>query len=93
MTVGAPVTRVQPLCGVQHHGGNLICVTRRRHGGWNLHRDAGQQALAVNADREETFVSSATIRDLPEDADMTVYGEISVLTFNNAGGSGALVRN
>lgn len=96
VTVGAPVTaRSNNRYAVSNTTaeGNLICVTGVGTAAGTFTATPDNKLLAVNADREETFVGSTSqfvISPGTPTAPLTVCGEVSVLTFNNAGGGGAL---
>ncbi|MCA0242439.1 MAG: cell surface protein [Proteobacteria bacterium] len=73
--------------------GNLICVTGVGTAAGLTSPVPNNRKTAVNADREETFVGSTSqfvISPGTPTAPLTICGEVSVLTFNNASGGGAL---
>lgn len=73
--------------------GNLICVTGVGTAAGDTSTWLNSRTTAVNANREESFVGSTSqfvISPGTPTAPLTVCGEVSVLTFNNAAGGGAL---
>ncbi|MFT3817637.1 MAG: cell surface protein [Rubrivivax sp.] len=73
--------------------GNLICITGIATAAGANNPIPNNKTNAVNADREENFVGSTSqfvISPGTPTAPLTVCGEVSVLTFNNAAGSTAL---
>ena len=72
--------------------GNLICVTGVATAAGVVTPIPNNKTSAVNANREENFVGSTSqfvISPGTPTAPLTICGEVSVLTFNNAG-TGAL---
>lgn len=73
--------------------GNLICVTGIATAGGATSPTPLNKNTAVNADREETFIGSSSqfvISPGVPTAPLTICGEASVLTINNASGTGVL---
>ncbi len=73
--------------------GNLICVTGVGTAAGLTSPVPNNRKTAVNANREENFVGSTSqfvISPGTPTAPLTICGEVSVLTFNNASGGGAL---
>lgn len=73
--------------------GNLICVTGVATAAGAVTPIPNNKTSATNGDREETFVGSSSqfvISPGTPTAPLTICGEVSVLTFNNAAGGGAL---
>lgn len=93
VTVGGATTANRYAVSNTTAEGNLICVTGVGTAAGTFGAVPDNKTLAVNADREETFVGSTSqfvISPGVPTAPLTICGEVSVLTFNNAGGGGAL---
>lgn len=73
--------------------GNLICVTGVTTAAGATVPVPNNKLTAVNADREESFIGASSqfvISPGTPTAPLTICGEVSVLTFNNAAGTGSL---
>ena len=73
--------------------GNLICVSGVATAAGANTPIPNNKTNATNGDREETFIGSSSqfvISPGTPTAPLTICGEVSVLTFNNASGGGAL---
>ena len=73
--------------------GNLICITGIGTAAGSTTTWLESRTTAVNANREERFIGSTSqfvISPGTPTAPLTICGEVSVLTFNNANGGGAL---
>ncbi|HNT38927.1 MAG TPA: cell surface protein [Rubrivivax sp.] len=93
VTVGGATTANRYAVSNTTAEGNLICVTGVGTAAGLTAPVPNNKYGAVNADREETFVGSTSqfvISPGTPTAPLTICGEVSVLTFNNASGGGAL---
>lgn len=93
VTVGGATTANRYAVSNTTAEGNLICVTGVGTAAGPTNPVPNNRYGAVNADREEAFVGSSSqfvISPGTPTAPLTICGEVSVLTFNNASGGGAL---
>ena len=92
-TVIAPATLNRYAVANTTAEGNLICITGVDTAAGSTTTWLESRTTAVNANREERFIGSTSqfvISPGTPTAPLTICGEVSVLTFNNASGGGAL---